>query len=555
METELKQAPKSRSPIVTTLVVLFAFVLAFAAVYAGFAYHYKTTFFPNTHIHGVNVSGKDLDQAQQALKQFHTLQTINLIGRNGESERLDINGIDFDILLDDTLERELSAQQTWRWGLSLFSQTDLDAPFVVSYSDAKLDKVIDSLSMLDSTNAIAPENAYLSEYNAETNSVSIVDDVQGTTLNREALKKAIEYVLRNLQTSLDLDEFGCYTAPEITRTDSQLLADQAALNNCYSMTLTYQIGEDTIELKGQDIADWFYLDENHTVQVKEEPATAYVRNLAQTYNTIFGTREFMTAYGQTVTVVKGDYGWWMDEPNEIAGLREQLATGVSGTREPLWRQTAVAHGEHDYGDTYVEVNLVSQHLFFFKDGQLVLESDVVTGKNDATTVGTYGITYKERYGTLRGDNYASPVSYWMPFNGNIGLHDASWRSAFGGTLYKSNGSHGCVNLPISVAKELYGYLSDNTPVIVYKLWGTESSSTTPQTDQEIAAVLNDALDDIESHLPITKDNYELMDKKIYWIGAEYKAMSAAPKQYLVRPERIDQFQKTLDAYQKANGMK
>ena len=67
-----------------------------------------------------------------------------------------------------------------------------------------------------------------------------------------------------------------------------------------------------------------------------------------------------------------------------------------------------------------------------------------------------------------------PVSYWMPFNGNIGMHDASWRSSFGGDIYKTNGSHGCINLPVSVAQELYGYVEKGTPVICYYLPGTEA---------------------------------------------------------------------------------
>ena len=82
-------------------------------------------------------------------------------------------------------------------------------------------------------------------------------------------------------------------------------------------------------------------------------------------------------------------------------------------------------------------------------------------------MGIYPITFKKRNYTLVGEGYSSPVSYWIPFNKNVGLHDASWRSYFGGNIYKTNGSHGCVNLPTSVAKKIYKNVKKGEPVIVY----------------------------------------------------------------------------------------
>ena len=46
-------------------------------------------------------------------------------------------------------------------------------------------------------------------------------------------------------------------------------------------------------------------------------------------------------------------------------------------------------------------------------------------------------------------------------------HDAGWRSAFGGSIYLSSGSHGCVNMPRAKAEELFDILPVGTPVIVY----------------------------------------------------------------------------------------
>ena len=59
------------------------------------------------------------------------------------------------------------------------------------------------------------------------------------------------------------------------------------------------------------------------------------------------------------------------------------------------------------------------------------------------------------------------MKYWMPFNGNIGLHDASWRDAFGGHIYYMKGSHGCINLPTQKAAEIYDQVEKGEAVVVY----------------------------------------------------------------------------------------
>ena len=153
-----------------------------------------------------------------------------------------------------------------------------------------------------------------------------------------------------------------------------------------------------------------------------------------------------------------------------------IEQGKSGERTPVYRQTAASYDTPDYGDTYVEINLSAQHLFLYKDGQMILESDFVSGnvsRGYTTPGGIFGLTYKQRDATLTGETYRTPVSYWMPFNNNIGMHDATWRRDFGKDIYLTNGSHGCINLPYSAAKEIYGHIEKGTPVICYYLPGTE----------------------------------------------------------------------------------
>jgi lipoprotein-anchoring transpeptidase ErfK/SrfK len=103
-------------------------------------------------------------------------------------------------------------------------------------------------------------------------------------------------------------------------------------------------------------------------------------------------------------------------------------------------------------------------------GVLIIESDIVTGNlsnGNGTPNGAYYIKYKELNATLKGPGYSTGVSYWMPFNESIGLHDAKWRGSFGGSIYKSAGSHGCINLPFLTAQTIYNNVSPGGIVICY----------------------------------------------------------------------------------------
>ena len=118
-------------------------------------------------------------------------------------------------------------------------------------------------------------------------------------------------------------------------------------------------------------------------------------------------------------------------------------------------------------DNYIEVDINDQKLEYHIGEEIILESDVVTGKQNSmdTRIGMFEIYGKQTERFLMGRWY---VDYWMPFDGGIGLHDASWRDEFGGEIYINSGSHGCVNLPFDTAKEIYDNSEVGTKVLVHK---------------------------------------------------------------------------------------
>lgn len=171
--------------------------------------------------------------------------------------------------------------------------------------------------------------------------------------------------------------------------------------------------------------------------------------------------------GGTVSFNHVKYGVEVDSEKTFDLLKASIESGEGYSGTPVYTEDS----KHNrLGDTYVEVDMTAQKMYFFMDGKLRLESDVVTGnkaRHNDTPQTIEPIYFMQKNRVLVGENYRTPVKFWMAFHNHVGLHDATWRSRFGDDIYKTDGSHGCVNLPLKTAQELYGYVRVGTPVITY----------------------------------------------------------------------------------------
>ena len=266
--------------------------------------------------------------------------------------------------------------------------------------------------------------------------------------------------------------------------------DSSLEDKISSMQITYRFDDSVETLDGAEISGWLTTLSDGSVSVNEASAKEYVASLASRYDTFGRNRSFRTHSGEQITVSGGDYGYWMDRVSTRQELISQILTGESAELTPVYYSTAESYDVNNIGSSYVEVNIGEQHLWVYKDGQQVNETDFVSGglfKGNGTPEGTYAITYKERDATLVGEGYQSAVKYWMPFNGNIGLHDASWRDAFGGHIYYFSGSHGCVNLPPAKAAQIYDQVEKGEAVVVYGSVSKEAASQNLSMDDKAMA--------------------------------------------------------------------
>ena len=214
-----------------------------------------------------------------------------------------------------------------------------------------------------------------------------------------------------------------------------------------------------------------------------------VENLAKKYDTFMTDRHFTTTDGRNITISQGrystgQYGWWMDQEKTVEKLLEYIENGQSVTVDPIYVQLDTGytyegfeHGrskDGDIGDTYIEIDLSAQHLWYYQDGELKFETlNIVSGKatdpNRKTPGGIYSVyTKSTNYTMVAPDNsYRAKCSYFMrlSFEG-IGLHDLS-RGQYGGNTYINNGSHGCINMKYSEVQTLYNMVERGTPAILY----------------------------------------------------------------------------------------
>lgn len=436
-----------------------------------------TVFVPGTSVNGLGIAGLTVDEAAERIGSFYTKDyTLTIKERGGKQETITGEQIGFSVKLPDGFLQEKLNQQNA--GGRVFGP-DVDNKYktdmVSSFQRERLEQSIQALDCITGNGATAAADARISDY-AEGEAFTVIPEIRGNQVDPEKAAEAIRAAVHTGAMEVDLEALGCYIEPRIYSGDETLKALCDTMNQCREMEITYIIGEESQVLPAVEICSWITGASEGQIQVDREKAGAWIGNLAAQYDTAGKTRQFSTVSGR-IAEVTGPYGWKIDQAAETDALIAMIRSGQSQTREPQYASTAAVRGEQDWGSTYAEVDLTGQHVYLVKDGAVIWDAPCVTGnisKKYDTPPGIFPLTYKQKDKVLRGAKradgtyeYESPVSFWMPFNGGIGFHDANWRSSFGGEIYKTGGSHGCINLPPDRVPAFYEQVYKGMPVICY----------------------------------------------------------------------------------------
>lgn len=292
----------------------------------------------------------------------------------------------------------------------------------------------------------------------------------------DKLMAAVKEALNSQTRLLKVENLDCYKTVQVTSDNADLNQMCANLNRYKDINITYVFGDQQEILPGLEAVKWIDGVSGSAIQVNQQKVAEYVKYLADKYDTYGKPHTFTSTSGRQVSV-NGDYGWQINQAEEAVALTRMVQNGTNQTREPAYSRTAASRTGNDFGTTYVEVDMGLQHIYMYENGTLIAEAPIVTGnvsRGWTTPEGLYTLYYKERDRVLRGPkradgtySYESPVSYWMPFNGGIGLHDANWRGKFGGEIYKNNGSHGCINIPPKTAAVIFEHAYKGIPILCF----------------------------------------------------------------------------------------
>ena len=451
----------------TILGVLIGCAALLVIAYGIGVFYYSGHFLSGTEINGVDCSGKTVAQAEKSIESQIASYQLVLKEREDKSETISASQINMQYISDGGVQELKDQQNPFLWFLSFVRHQNYTMSANISYDEEALSTAVGSLECFKDENVVQPTDAHLEVQDGQ---YVIVEETQGNALDKDKVTEAVKKAIDGGETLLDLDQAGCYIEPSVLSTDENLAKQRDEGNKLLTVTVTIDFSDRQEVINGDVMKDWLTTDEEGNVDLDQAKVREYVQQLQYKYDTFGSSREFKTSSGQTITVSGGDYGWLIAPNDTTAKIIEAIKSGQSQTIEPEYTYTGYCRDTNDIGNTYVEISLDQQHMWFYKDGQLIVSTDVVTGchnKGWDTHTGVYAIMYKERDATLVGEGYNSAVSYWMPFYANVGIHDASWRSSFGGSIYLNNGSHGCVNTPTENAATIYNNIEKGVPVVVY----------------------------------------------------------------------------------------
>ncbi len=457
-------------------VILGIVLVSLMAVYIGLAIYYHNAFAYGTWVNGVYCTGRSIEEVNDDLVNDFSYDGLTVYDKDGNSYTIPAQEIGYQFDFVKALEICRAQQNPWMWIESLRHGNNIELTPVVSYDRQALDAVLDKVPFLASQG----------DQSDEERTVAIIRTGQGYELVNDRIdilridkaREAIVHAVEESRTEVSLEDEGCYEDLPETAKVRDTLALWDKIQQFQQCGIVYQMGTEQIPVDASVVCGWIALDENGdfitdkdgNLQMRENAIEEFVDAIADEYDTVGISRQFRATSGRLVTVEGGTYGNKIDRGAEVEYLKDAFENRRNEIHEPVYSQKAWAQGKDDIGDTYIEIDMGEQMMYYYVDGAQQIATPVVTG-NTSRRMGTpSGVNYvymKQKNRILRGEGYASHVDFWMPVKGNIGIHDASWRGKYGGTIYQTNGSHGCINTPRDAMEQLYESAEVGTPVVMF----------------------------------------------------------------------------------------
>lgn len=453
-----KKNASNKGLIITTCVLS-----CILGVYLLMTLYFNSHFFFRTSINNISISGKSNKSAQELMSDNANEYVLTIEERNNKTETITGESISLKYDFSNNIDRILKSQNPFLWISSIFRHKNYEFTDGINYDESLLNKYISELDALNESMVTNPVNAKL---NYNDGKYEIIKEDIGNKVNRDLLNSKILEKIISANKTLNLDEEGCYESPIYISKSKEVIAAKDTADKYVKVKITFNVNGNSENIDGNMISQWIVVGEDFNVSLNEDAIREYTNQLGDKYDNIGETRTVTRWSGEQIKISTTPGIYYVDRNTTISEIEDAIKSGKSVTKD-LTFKTPTATDEYVL-NTFVEVDLTNQTVIYYKNGEVITQGNVVTGnvsQGHATPAGVYKLDWKAKDYVLRGQGYASPVNFWMPFNGGIGLHDASWRSQFGGSIYKTNGSHGCVNMTYSVAKAIYDNIEEHTTII------------------------------------------------------------------------------------------
>lgn len=471
------------------------------AVWIGMTVYFQSRFCPGTWINGIYCTGMTTMQASEELSGNQKAPLVVFFSETGQQERIDLADCGYRLSIAP-LEVYRKEQSAWLWPFSFFKKQEYTVPVNAVIDENLLEKKWEALSFVQEQNQ--PGEVFMTR---EEDGYHLTD----TMTNRLYTDKVFLLLAEKVRSVLASGQAGeeiPFSLNEIDPNDQDnsreqypelyyqlpYTAEQQQILNLWERTdrfqrhcLIYDMGDTQIALTGDRLTDFLQktpdglpaTDAGGALLPDYEKIEAFITGLCEEYNTYGKERRFYATRGEEVTVPAGSYGTQLNSQAELTWLKNTISrflsekedpAGLELCRIPEYTKQGFCRGKDDIGDTYIEIDLTQQKMYFYQGGNCLVSTDIVTGNTGrkwGTPAGAYYVYAKQRNRYLRGPGYRSFVKYWMPVNKNIGIHDASWRKEFGGEIYKKGGSHGCINTPTDAVTLIYEHAVVGTPVMIF----------------------------------------------------------------------------------------
>lgn len=453
-------------------IVIVSLLASVMLVYCLTAPSFQRVFFWGTVVNGRNVGGLTIDEANEALKNSGERYQLTVELSELEEETLRGEDIGYTVDYSKELKTLMSAQNPFLWGYAVLNPVAYERKPERSCKEELLKEQLASLACFQ----IKKQNAACKVMIEKKPLGYQLHDETKEELQEDMAFSKIVSAITDGESVVDLSD--CYVSYQPTEEVQEVYDKWEKIKKLQNVHIVFKDGDLETALNAVSIVDFMekdgdglpLFDESGRIVLNDDRIHDYIGKLAKKFNTDGKARIWEKINGGTVELKTSDTGYQIDEEAIFDFIKESVSEGKSATVRPMYVKEGKGRGREEFGDSYIEVDMSAQKLYYFEDGKVHLTTDIVTGNlsrrcgTPAKICSVYG---KERNRVLRGANYASFVYYWMPVSGNIGIHDATWRDEFGGEIYKTAGSHGCINLPKDKAGELYEHVTIGTPVIMY----------------------------------------------------------------------------------------